>query len=250
MVVMAKDRQGAWYMLQRREAIRRGLEVMGVVSIGAFTLDRDQTKAVTHAVDTGAPNAEAVGAYRGILDALRRAEDRVGSAAGLRHAGEVHLDTLKGWLATTEPGSLFDDLARLTAEFSGSCGWMHYDAGNFRESVMVYRDALPFAQALKDRPLAAWMTRLTARSLSDLGDLAGAVRHAERAVSLLGGTDAWRVRAAVQAQRSEVHARLGDHDASRAALGKAEEAFDRADGADAPYAYFFRDVRGFRGRGL
>src|SRR5262245_56273339 len=249
MVVMAKDRQGAWYMLHRREAIRRGLEVMGVVSIGAFTLDRDQTSAVTHAVDTGTPNTEAVGAYRGILDALRHADDQVGSTYGLREAAEIHLDGLKGWLANADPGT-FDNLAKLTVEYAGSGGWLHYDAGSFRRAVIVYRDALPLAQALRDRPLAAHLTRLTAKAQIAMGDLAAARQQTERAVALVAPVPAWRVRAYAEGERAEVYARLGDRDASLAALGQAEEALGGTDGVDTPYSYWVKDVDEFRGRCL
>jgi tetratricopeptide (TPR) repeat protein len=248
-VVLAKDRQGAWYVLHRREAIRRGLEVMGVASIGAFTLDRDQTRAVTHAVDTQRANTEAVGAYRGLLDALRRADDQVGSTSGLREAAEIHLDTLKGWLANADPGA-FDNLAKLTVEYAGSCGWMHYDAGNLRRAVMVYRDALPIAQALGDRPLAAHLTRLTARAQLDMGDIGAARQSTERAVALVASLPAWRVRAYAEGQRAELYARLGDRDASLATLGQAEEALGETDGIDTPYAYWVKDVDEWRGRSL
>jgi tetratricopeptide (TPR) repeat protein len=237
-------------VVHRREAIRRGLEVLGVASIGAFTLDRDQTRAVTDAVDTRTANADAVAAYRSILDALRHAEDTVGSAQGLREAAEIHLDTLKGWLANAEPGSLFDDLARLTVEYSGSCGWMHYDAGAFRRALVVYRDALPLTKALDDRPLAAHVTRLMARAELDMGDLEAARQHSDRAIAHLARIPAWRVHAYAQAQRAEILAHTGDGEGSHASLSRAEHALGETDGIHTPYAYWIRDVDAFRGRCL
>lgn len=130
------------------------------------------------------------------------------------------------------------DLARLAAEYASSCGWMAYDQGHGRAALDLYQDALGHAKLLADRPLAALLSARIARINSESASHRTALDMADRAVSLLDGTGAWRVAIVAHGERAGVLARLGDTEGMVAALGRAEDALAGTGGADTPYAYF------------
>jgi transcriptional regulator with XRE-family HTH domain len=114
--------------------------------------------AIADAVETQQVNADAIAAYRGILDALHHAEDRVGSHPGLLRASEAHVATLRGWLAAGSPATLERPLGLLLAEYGQFSGWMAYDQQQRDRAAKLYADALDVVDGLGDDPLAAYLT--------------------------------------------------------------------------------------------
>jgi tetratricopeptide (TPR) repeat protein/DNA-binding XRE family transcriptional regulator len=240
---------GGWQLMERRAALNY-LGKATLIALGGgvpVVLNADDANAVTHALRTQVVNQQAVEAYRGLLTAIRRAEDQLGSQPALLKATEIHLNTVQGWLGSSQPASIRPHLTRLAAEFGQFAGWLAFDGGNPARAVELYRAALERAQALGDHPLTAYILGRMAHT--EVGTVQ-AVRHAREAVQAARLTDVWQVRSNANDQLARALAHAGQAKPTMAAIGQAVDDLARAGRSEAPpYLYWFDEAALFQSRG-
>jgi hypothetical protein len=150
-----------------------------------------------------------------------------------------HLGTLTQLLEATTRSPLRRELASTAGETAALAGWLAFDLRDNASALAYYRVAIEAAREADDPAL--WACVLGYESYQP-----GATGRHEQACALLteaqrriGGGASPLTRSWLAAREAEEQAARGDGQAAAAALGRAQEHFDRAEPVDRVWTSFF-----------
>ncbi|MER7701570.1 XRE family transcriptional regulator [Kitasatospora sp. NPDC097605] len=167
-----------------------------------------------------------VASFQGTIDSLRTMDASSGSAlvAGLAraHLGLVH-ETLKSANYDEKTGR---GLAGIAADTATQLGWFHFDAGHHELAQRALLAALRAAHASGDPRYGAGALSYLAIQSYSVGNPRDAVTAMQAAREKIRTLRASHLEAMLLTRQARGHAKLGEQQACRRALGRAAELAD------------------------
>lgn len=158
---------------------------------------------------------------------LRRLDDMVGGAT-LHPMVRCDLDAARAVVRDgAHNAQVRRRLLRVVGELSQLGGWVHADAGHYRQAQEIYLDGVAAASEAGDRVLAAQLLSTLSYLMANVGVPRDATLLARTALRGAAADAPPIVRALLGERVAWTAARSGDDDAAREALDTVDEEYDR-----------------------